>query len=107
MYYFQIGSYSIEATSNDGIIYRGNWGWPDLDDKLTVELTRFEGKNKEIMLFGRGKTGYHIKRATGSFASIIIDQRKSLQRLSGVVFRLQWHMGLGVGEITPRGSRCP
>ncbi len=44
--------YRIEATSRDGTFYRGYWGYPDFDDRYTVEFTRFESKSKEIVLLG-------------------------------------------------------
>jgi hypothetical protein len=44
--------YRIETTSKDGVTYRGNWGYPDLEDLLTLEVKRFEGKDKEIVLLG-------------------------------------------------------
>jgi hypothetical protein len=54
--YSQLGyTYSVEATSHDGITYRGNWGTPNLDEDYTVELKRFESKTKEIVLLGTWK----------------------------------------------------
>jgi len=45
--------YRVEASSRDGITYKGNWGWPDdFRNGDTLELTRFESKNKEIVLLG-------------------------------------------------------
>jgi hypothetical protein len=45
--------YHVEATSRDGVVYRGNWNHPDYDAAdCPVELTRFESKTKEVVLLG-------------------------------------------------------
>jgi hypothetical protein len=51
--------YRIEASSTDGMIYRGYWGTPDFDDDHTVEFTRFESKTKEIVLLGTWRDTIH------------------------------------------------
>lgn len=50
-------SYRIEATSKDGLVYRGNWGYPDLSGVLTLELRRFDSADKEILLLGQWVNG--------------------------------------------------
>jgi hypothetical protein len=45
--------YRVETTSKDGLVYHGNWGYPDLGDSLVVELKRFEAKDKEVILLGQ------------------------------------------------------
>jgi hypothetical protein len=56
--YLQSGYvYRIEATSQDGIVYRGYWGYPNFDPRCTVEFMRFESKTKEVVLLGTWKDG--------------------------------------------------